>query len=254
MTQTKPASTRGAFIVVEGGDGAGKTTQLDLLESWLSAHDVACERTREPGGTPIGERIRALVLEHGHGEVDPRTEALLFAASRAAHVVQRILPALESGATVLCDRYIDSSVAYQGVGRGLGPEKVAEINGWATSGLQADLTILLDVDPTISQRRRAGRDGGPGDRMESADDAFRARIREAFRSRAEAEPDRYFVIDADDDVDAVQRQIRRRVAALIGEPLRAAQPAGSEAADPELNEPELNEPELSESSGEAGLG
>ncbi|MDZ5076815.1 dTMP kinase [Nesterenkonia sp. HG001] len=215
MTETKPSSTRGAFIVVEGGDGAGKTTQLDLLESWLRSRDVACERTREPGGTPVGERIRSLVLEHGQGEVDPRTEALLFAASRAAHVVQRIDPALEAGSAVLCDRYVDSSVAYQGVGRGLGAEKIAELNGWATTGLQADLTILLDVDPTVSHQRRAGRDGGPGDRMESADDAFRTRIREAFLSRAAGEPERYLVIDAAQDPDAVHRQIRARVAALL---------------------------------------
>ncbi|GAB3192266.1 dTMP kinase [Nesterenkonia suensis] len=231
MTQTELGSTRGAFIVVEGGDGAGKTTQLDLLEAWLRSCRVACRRTREPGGTPIGERIRSLVLDHGQGEVDPRTEALLFAASRAAHVAQHIGPALRSGATVLCDRYIDSSVAYQGVGRGLGAEKVAEINGWATGGLQADLTILLDVDPEISQQRRTGRDGGPGDRMESADDAFRARIRQAFLARATSEPERYLIIDAGQDAETVHQQIRVRVAGLLSSPT-ATSPAEPHTADP----------------------
>lgn len=186
---------RGPFVVFEGGDGAGKTTQLDLLERRLRADGRKVERTREPGGTDIGERIRSLVLEHGQGEVDPRTEALLFAASRAAHVTQRILPALESGATVLCDRFVDSSIAYQGVGRGLGADDVAGLNAWATQGLRPDLTVLLDVDPEISTARRAAR-GGASDRMESADSEFHRRLRRAFLDRAAEDPARYLVVDA----------------------------------------------------------
>lgn len=216
MTEVKPGRTRGAFIVVEGGDGAGKTTQLDLLESWLASRGVDCERTREPGGTPVGERIRSLVLQHGQGEVDPRTEALLFAASRAAHVVQRLTPSLKAGRTVLCDRYIDSSVAYQGVGRQLGAERIAQINDWATEGLQPDLTILLDADPSLAHQRRTGRDGDSGDRMESADDAFRTRIRDAFRDRAAAAAHRYLVIDAAGDPQIIHEMIRERLDELLG--------------------------------------
>lgn len=205
---------RGGFVAFEGGDGAGKTTQLNLLESWFKDQDVAYERTREPGGTPIGERIRSLVLEHGQGEVDPRTEALLFAASRAAHVVQRIEPALQAGRFVLCDRYVDSSVAYQGVGRQLGTEAVAEVNAFATGGLQPDLTVLLDLEPAAARARRDGREGG-ADRIESAEDAFHERLRAAFLARAEAEPDRYLVLNADAAPTDIQEPIRERVALLL---------------------------------------
>lgn len=206
---------RGLFVVLEGGDGAGKTTQLSLLEQWLTQRGVTVERTREPGGTPIGERIRALVLEHGHGEVDPRTEALLFAASRAAHVQQRILPALRRGALVLCDRYVDSSVAYQGVGRGLGAAAIAELNDWATSGLTPDLTVVLDIDPAVSRARQTQRDGGAADRMESADDAFRARLRAAFLDRAAAAPQRYLVVDAAAEPVQIHQQIKARLQPML---------------------------------------
>ncbi|GAA1152331.1 dTMP kinase [Nesterenkonia lutea] len=205
---------RGGFIAFEGGDGAGKTTQLSLLESWFVERGVPYERTREPGGTPIGERIRSLVLEHGQGEVDPRTEALLFAASRAAHVVQRIRPALESGRFVLCDRYVDSSVAYQGEGRQIGTEAVADVNVFATGGLQPDLTVLLDLEPAAARARREGREG-TSDRIESAEDAFHERLRAAFLARAEAEPERYLVLAADGAPEGLQKQIRARVEELL---------------------------------------
>ncbi|MDO5493363.1 MAG: dTMP kinase [Nesterenkonia sp.] len=197
---------RGLFVVFEGGDGAGKTTQLDMLERRLRADGRTVERTREPGGTDIGERIRSLVLDHGQGEVDPRTEALLFAASRAAHVTQRILPALESGAVVLCDRFVDSSIAYQGVGRGLGADDVARVNAWATQGLRPDLTVLLDVDHEVSAARRTSR-GGAADRMESADAAFHRRLREAFLDRAAEDPTRYLVVDASGPADDIHAAV-----------------------------------------------
>ena len=205
---------RGGFVAFEGGDGAGKTTQLNLLEAWFKDQDVAYERTREPGGTPIGERIRSLVLEHGQGEVDPRTEALLFAASRAAHVVQRIEPALQAGRFVLCDRYVDSSVAYQGVGRQLGAEAVAQVNAFATGGLQPDLTVVLDIEPSSARARRDGR-AGDSDRIESAEDAFHERLRAAFLARAEEEPDRYLVLNADAAPADLQEPIRERVGLLL---------------------------------------
>ncbi|GAA1825673.1 hypothetical protein GCM10009771_26600 [Nesterenkonia flava] len=202
------------FIALEGGDGSGKTTQLGILHQWLSESGRTVVRTREPGGTQIGERIRSLLLEHDQGEVDPRTEALLFAASRAAHVTQTIRPALQAGSVVLCDRYIDSSVAYQGAGRGLGTEDIAQLNDWATEGLQPDLTVVLDVDPERARARRAGRTGGE-DRIESSDADFHARLREAFLARAAAEPQRYLILDAEDSVEAIHSLIRERVEALL---------------------------------------
>ncbi|WP_033420136.1 dTMP kinase [Nesterenkonia alba] len=206
----------GLFVALEGGEATGKTTQIGLLRKWLQACGRHVVTTREPGGTAIGERIRPLLLDHGQGEVDPRTEALLFAASRAAHVRQLIRPALSRGEVVLCDRYVDSSLAYQGVGRGLGIEEVAQINRWATEGLTPDLTVVLDVDPEISRRRRAHRDGGAvGDRIESADNAFHSRLRQAFLDRAEAAPERYLVLDAAVDAQSIQQRIRTRLAKLL---------------------------------------
>lgn len=208
--QTSPHS--GIFVVLEGGEGAGKTTQLGLLEEWLLAAGRPVVRTREPGGTEIGERIRTLVLDHGQGHVDPRTEALLMAASRAAHVQQKIRPALESGAVVLCDRYVDSSLAYQGAGRGLGVEAVEQVNDWATDGLAPDVTVVLDLIPELSRQRRSTRDGGSGgDRIESAEDSFHTILRQAFLDRAAQAPDRYVVLDASASVEQIQQLIRERV-------------------------------------------
>ena len=208
--QTSPHS--GIFVVLEGGEGAGKTTQLGLLEEWLLAAGRPVVRTREPGGTEIGERIRTLVLDHGQGHVDPRTEALLMAASRAAHVQQKIRPALESGAVVLCDRYVDSSLAYQGAGRGLGVEAVEQVNDWATDGLAPDVTVVLDLIPELSRQRRSTRDGGSGgDRIESAEDSFHTILRQAFLDRAAQAPDRYVVLDASASVEQIQQRIRERV-------------------------------------------
>lgn len=214
-TQVDPRP--GVFVVLEGGEGAGKTTQLSLLDQWLRESGRSVVRTREPGGTEIGERIRTLVLDHGQGEVDPRTEALLMAASRAAHVEQKIRPALASGAVVLCDRYIDSSLAYQGAGRGLGVEPVAQVNHWATDGLLPDLTVVLDLIPELSRQRRSDRDGGTdGDRIESAEDAFHATLHQAFLDRAAHAPKRYLVLDASAPVEQIQHQIRERLCAELG--------------------------------------
>lgn len=208
--------SKGLFVVFEGGEGAGKTTQLQLLEDWLAGTGRALLRTREPGGTEIGERIRTLLLEHGQGEVDARTEALLFAASRAAHVAQKIMPALQAGKVVLCDRYIDSSLAYQGAGRGLGVGEVAEINAWATQGLQPEVTVLLDLDPALSAQRRAARDGGAvGDRIESADIAFHAALRQAFLDRAAEAPHRYLVLDATQSPEAIHAEVRSHIEAWL---------------------------------------
>ncbi|WP_372699921.1 dTMP kinase [Arthrobacter sp. JSM 101049] len=198
------------FVVLEGGDGAGKSTQAALLAGHLQEHGRDVVRTREPGGTPIGEKLRSLVLDHGHGEVDARTEALMFAAARAAHVEQLIVPALARGATVVCDRYIDSSVAYQGTGRGLGTDEVLALNRWATGGLRPDLTILLDVDPQAGRHRRTA-GAAAEDRLESEPDDFHARIRQAFLDRATHDDGAYLVLDASLGVD----ELAGRIAAAV---------------------------------------
>ncbi|WP_299167652.1 dTMP kinase [uncultured Arthrobacter sp.] len=188
------------FVAFEGGDSAGKSTQAARLAEFLQADGRTVVRTREPGGTEIGEKLRSLVLEHGHGHIDSRTEALIFAAARAAHVHQVILPALERGDVVVCDRYIDSSVAYQGVGRGLGSDRVRDINLWAVEGLRPDLTVLLDVDHVEGRGRRTST-AAQEDRMESEPDSFHEQIRAAFRDQAASSPDQYLVLNASDPVD-----------------------------------------------------
>lgn len=206
MTSPRPHGLPGLFIALEGGDGAGKSTQVTLLCAALEADGATVVRTREPGGTPIGEELRRLVLEHGKGEIDARTEALMFAASRAAHVEQVIMPALRRGDVVVCDRYLDSSVAYQGAGRGLGTQAVRDVNLWATDGLLPDLTILLDVDPAEGRHRRRA-DAVPEDRMESEPDHFHASIRTAFLELARVAPDRYLVLPSAADRDELHRNI-----------------------------------------------
>lgn len=173
---------------------------------------------REPGGTPIGERLRALLLDPRNHEMDPRTEMLLFAASRAQLVAEVIVPALGRGALVLCDRYVDASLAYQGVGRGVGMEVVRAVNAVATGGLLPDLTLLLDIDAAAGVRRaRAasertiGGGEGVGDRIEREAVDFHARVREGFLSLARNEPHRIRVVDANGPVTAVQQEIRKTV-------------------------------------------
>jgi dTMP kinase len=205
---------RGLFIAFEGGDGAGKSTQAAELAGVLESRGLLVRRTREPGGTPIGEKLRSLVLDHGHGHIDARTEALIFAASRAAHANQVIRPALERGEIVLTDRYIDSSVAYQGAGRELGTGAVRDLNDWATAGLQPDLTVLLDVDPAEGRLRRTAGDAAE-DRLESEADEFHARIRAAFLDLAADRPENYLVLPAHLPVTELAKEILNRVDALM---------------------------------------
>lgn len=187
-------------------------------------------RTREPGGTPIGEKLRSLVLDHGHGEIDAHTEALIFAASRAAHATQVIRPALERGEIVLTDRYIDSSVAYQGAGRDLGKDAVRALNEWATSGLQPHLTVLLDVDPAVGRQRRTAGDAAE-DRLESEADDFHGRIREAFLELAGSRPSSYLVLPAHLPVGELAAAILARVDALLANTEVAPVGAGPSASD-----------------------
>ena len=204
----------GVFIAFEGGDGAGKSTQAARLAAELESRGYTVRRTREPGGTPVGEQLRSLVLDHGNGEIDAHTEALIFAASRAAHATQVIRPALSRGEIVLTDRYIDSSVAYQGAGRDLGQDAVKSLNDWATSGLQPHLTVLLDVDPRLGRSRRTAGQAAE-DRLESEADDFHTRIRKAFLDLAAGRLGSYLVLPAELPVDELAAQILARVDALL---------------------------------------
>lgn len=195
----------GLFIVFEGGDGSGKSTQVKLLAEALKNTHPDIVVTREPGGTDIGEKLRSLVLEHGHGEVDAHTEALIFAASRAALAHQLIQPTLERGGIVLCDRYIDSSAAYQGAGRQLGIENVVNLSLWATENLTPDLTILLDVPLDAGRARTDAR--GAADRMESEPDTFHTVLYQTFSTLAVQNPERYAVIDGTGSIAEVHAQV-----------------------------------------------
>ena len=206
----------GLFIAFEGGDGAGKSTQAARLSDALESRGLTVLRTREPGGTPIGEKLRSLVLDHGHGTIDARTDALMFAAARAAHAHQVIRPALAQGTVVITDRYVDSSVAYQGVGRGLGAEGVLSLNEWATEGLHPHLTVLLDVDPAHGRQRRTAGDAAE-DRLESEPDEFHSAIRHAFLDLAKAAPSSYLVLPAGEEIEALAARILERVESLLGD-------------------------------------
>ena len=205
--------TRGLFVTLEGGDGSGKTTQAEVLESWLGGRGRTVLRTREPGGTEVGVEVREIVLHH-RGDIAPRAEALLYAADRAHHVATVVRPALARGDVVIQDRYVDSSVAYQGAGRVLDPGEVRTLSEWATEGLVPDLTVLLDLDPAIA-RGRLDEARTRYDRLEAEASAFHDRVRRAYLQLAEAEPERFVVVDATRPVDVIAAAIRERVAALL---------------------------------------
>jgi len=189
-------------VAFEGGEAAGKSTQARRLADVLGAH-----LTREPGGTPVGERIRGLVLDPALGHLEPRTEALLMAAARAQHVAEVIQPALAAGRHVVTDRFLASSVAYQGHGRGLDPDEVMDLSLWATAGLQPDIVVLLDVPGHVASRRL----GAPGDRLEAAGADFHRAVLDGFRSMAAQDPAGWMVIDGCGDPDAVAARIRNAV-------------------------------------------
>lgn len=200
----------GLFLVFEGGEGAGKSTQSTALADYLVARGHVVLRTREPGGTPAAEAIRSVLLDPANTGLDDRAEALLFAASRGDHAARVIRPALERGDIVVCDRFMDSSVAYQGVGRDLGMERVAELSLWATRGLRPDLTIVLDVDPEIGLARVVG-----PDRLESEPLPWHRRVRQGFLEIAAAAPDRYLVLDAARPAEDLAVEIVVAVEALV---------------------------------------
>ena len=193
------------FVTFEGLDGSGKTTQAALLAESLREDGVEVVATREPGGTPLGEQIRDLVLHGDH--VAPWAEAALYAASRAQHVEEVIRPALDRGATVVCDRYVDSSVAYQGVGRGLGLDEVLALNLVVVGGLLPDRTVLVEIDPETA----AERVGSSGDRIERDGIALWRRVADAYRALADGDPERYVVVDGRRPIAEVAEEIRDRL-------------------------------------------
>lgn len=204
----------GLFLTLEGGDGSGKSTQSALLTDWLQGQGRTVVNTREPGGTEVGVEVRELVLHH-RGHIAPRAEALLYAADRAHHIATVVRPALERGDIVIQDRYLDSSVAYQGAGRVLDRTEVRDLSLWATEGLLPDLTILLDLDESIG-RVRLDESRTRYDRLEAEADDFHGRVRAAYLELADAEPARFLVLDATLPVDDLAQRIRDRVSPLLG--------------------------------------
>ena len=244
-------AARGVFITFEGGDGSGKSTQIQSVREWFESRGREVIVTREPGGTELGTEIRRLV-QNGPEDVDARTEALLYAADRAYHVATVIGPALERGAVVLGDRYIDSSLAYQGAARSLGVDEIASLSAWATQGLYPSLTFLLDLPPEVGARRRTD----APDRMERESMDFHERVRHQYLRLADAEPERIVVIDAVGTVDEVFSEIRGVLVerfeggvATIDEAVDA--PSGAPAQDTPASSSEA--PEESASSAESSV-
>ena len=199
--------SKGLFITFEGGDGCGKTTQIKLLDEYLRSKGYQTLLTREPGSKGLGIKLREILLNYD-GDVSPRAESFLFLADRAQHVDCIIKPALENGVIVLCDRHTDSTVAYQGYGRGLDLEQIHNLNSIATNGLKPDLTIVLDVDVETSQKRV----GAEKDRMESAGIEFFERVRKGFLEIAKQEPERVKVVDSTQTIEEIHKQILELVA------------------------------------------
>lgn len=206
-------AAHGLFLTFEGGDGSGKSTQAALLTEWLAEQGRTVVHAREPGGTELGVELREIIL-HRRGYIAPRAEALLYAADRAHNVATVVRPALESGHIVIQDRYLDSSVAYQGAGRVLDPAEVRNVSLWATENLLPDLTVLLDLDIETG-RARLDDSRTRYDRLEAEAAEFHHRVREAYLGLAAAEPGRFLVLDATESVDTLAARVRDRVSELL---------------------------------------
>ena len=206
-------SPRGKFITLEGGEGVGKSTNLKFVIEWLESQGVDFVQTREPGGTPLAEQLRELLLQKREEQVDPTAELLMVFAARAQHLRQVILPALEEGKWVICDRFTDATYAYQGGGRGLDRGLIAQLEQIVQKDLRPDKILLLDLDPEIGLQRAAAT--GEADRFESEHLAFFRKVREAYRERAQAAPDRYAMIDAALPLAEVQQQLAKELAGLL---------------------------------------
>lgn len=215
-TQPPPVrAPRGVFVCFEGGEGSGKSTQSQLLRERLVAAGYAVRLTFEPGDTPVGREVRRIVLSPETGVLADRTEALLYAADKAEHVETLVQPALARGEVVITDRYVDSTLAYQGAGRSLDVAEVEAVARWATGGLRPHLTVVLDLEPQAGLGRFAGRDRIEGESLE-----FHQRVREAFVAMAEADPDHYLVLDARAPVEEIAALVQAAVEPLLGQAAR----------------------------------
>jgi dTMP kinase len=214
----QPMPRRGLLVAFEGGEGVGKTTQARLLAIWLREQGYDVVATQEPGATKVGMRLRALLLDTAHTGLSPRAETLMYAADRAEHVESVIVPALERGTVVVTDRYVDSSIAYQGRGRKQPINEVAGLNRWATGGLEPDLTILLDLPPQDGLGRRSV----SADRLEAEPADFHERVREGFLAQAQANPGKYLVLDATQAPAELSAQIQDRLRDLLPDPVPPA--------------------------------
>ncbi len=207
--------SKGLFITIEGTDGSGKSTQIPFIKGFLEKKGYKVLLTREPGGTQIGEKIRDLLLDKQNKEMCDMTEALLYAASRAQHVKEFIVPALKQGKVVLCDRFVDSSIVYQGKGRELGLETVKSINDFATCGLEPDLTILLDIDPEKGLERV--KENSDVDRLEQEKLAFHKKVYEGYKDLSNLYPNRIKVISADQSIQEISSDIEDKLEILLKE-------------------------------------
>ncbi|WP_088991258.1 dTMP kinase [Micromonospora chokoriensis] len=243
LMPSEPFVSTGLFVVFEGGEGAGKSTQLAALAERLRGQGRDVVVTREPGATAVGQRIRSLVLDTSGDEApSPRAEALLYAADRAHHVATVVRPALVRGGVVISDRYVDSSLAYQGAGRTLPVDEVSWLSSWATGGLKPDLVVLLDVEPHTGLSRVVSRNAGT-DRLEAESVAFHERVRYAFLDLAAADPKRYLVLDASRPADEITGQVVRRVEEMLGSPGGIVHPRPAQGPDTSV-QPELSDAEL----------
>ncbi|MFG2047573.1 dTMP kinase [Micromonospora sp. NPDC048935] len=243
LMPSEPFVSAGLFVVFEGGEGAGKSTQLAALADRLRDQGREVVVTREPGATAVGQRIRSMVLDTAGDEApSPRAEALLYAADRAHHVATVVRPALVRGGVVISDRYVDSSLAYQGAGRTLPVDEVSWLSSWATGGLKPDLVVLLDVEPHTGLSRVASRNTGT-DRLEAESIAFHERVRYAFLDLAAADPKRYLVLDASRPADQITGQVVRRVEEMLGSPGGIVHPRPAQGPDTSV-QPELSDSEL----------
>ncbi len=203
---------RGIFISIEGPDGSGKSTQINNIKKFFEDKDLEIVFTREPGGTAIGDRIREILLDNNCKEMDYMTEAMLYAASRAQHVSQVIRPAIEAGKIVICDRFVDSSLAYQGYGRGLG-DAVAVINSYAVAGCMPDVTFLMKLDPGIGKSRVSSRN--QEDRLESEKVAFHQEVYNGYLELEKNNPDRIFGIDASRGIEEIRDDIYKKLEEVL---------------------------------------
>lgn len=211
---TQVSQPRGKFITLEGGEGAGKSTNLQFMASWLREQGIDVLVTREPGGTELGEKIRALLLDTAHSEMTHDCELLLMFAARAQHIEQKIQPALAQGKWVISDRFTDATYAYQGAARGMEPERIAQIEAWVQQGFQPECTFILDLDSATGMQRVCQR-GVAHDRFEQEAQTFFNRVRQGYLQRAQAAPERYRVIDASRTLEQVQSALVTELKALL---------------------------------------